>query len=271
VSTIRVADAELSVQERGDGPPLLLIAGIPAVASDWEPLAERLGARRRVIAYDNRGSGASTVTSGPYTTAQLAADAVAVLDGLGLERADVFGMSMGGMIAQEVAIGWSARVRRLILGCTHAGISHAARQPREAARAFALETDDWALRMRTLAPLAFARDVDPRLLEAFVGKKSRDVQDPAGYRAQIQAVLTHDSYERLPSIAAPTLIVRGDDDRIIPAAGSEVLRRRIPGSVLRVVAGAGHLFFLERPQDVAGLLEAFLTGDAPPPAAPRTT
>jgi pimeloyl-ACP methyl ester carboxylesterase len=65
--------------------------------------------------------------------------------------------------------------------------------------------------------------------------------------------------------------VTGDDDRIIPAAGSEVLRRRIPGSVLRVVAGAGHLFFLERPQDVAGLLEAFLTGDAPPPAAPRTT
>jgi pimeloyl-ACP methyl ester carboxylesterase len=103
VSAVRAADAELSVQERGDGPPLLLVAGIPAVASDWEPLAERLGARRRVIAYDNRGNGASTVTPGPYTTAQLAADAVAVLDGLGIERADVFGMSMGGMIAQEVS------------------------------------------------------------------------------------------------------------------------------------------------------------------------
>jgi 3-oxoadipate enol-lactonase len=271
VSSVRAADAELSVQERGAGPPLLLIAGIPAVASDWEPLAERLETRRRTIAYDNRGSGASTVTPGPYTTAQLAADAVAVLDGLGIDQADVFGMSMGGMIAQEVVIGWPARVRRLVLGCTHAGVPHAARQPREAARAFALETDDWALRMRTLAPFAFARDVDPQVLAAFIEKKSRDVQDPAGYRAQIQAVLTHDSYERLPSIAAPTLIITGDDDRIIPAAGSEVLGQRIPGSVLHVVRGAGHLFFVERPQEIARVLEAFLTPGAPRPAARRMT
>src|ERR1700730_7632691 len=107
-------------EEHGAGSPMLLIAGIPAIANDWEPLSLRLAdAGRRVIAYDNRGSGASSVTPGPYTTAQLAHDAVALLAPRGLERADVFGMSLGGMIAQELAIGYPDRVGRLVLGCTH--------------------------------------------------------------------------------------------------------------------------------------------------------
>ena len=207
--TVRLDDADLHVEQRGSGPALLLVPGIPAVAGDWATLAEPLSERRRVIAYDNRGSGGSTVTPGPYSTAQLAADAVGLLDRLGIERADVFGISMGGMIAQELALGWPDRVRRLILGCTHAGVRHAERQPRDTARAFAMDTDDWGLRMRALAPFAFARGVDGAVLEAFIEKKSRDVQDPRGYRAQIQAVLAHDTHERLPGLAAPTL----DPDR----------------------------------------------------------
>jgi pimeloyl-ACP methyl ester carboxylesterase len=249
---------ELHYEERGAGPPLLLIAGIPAVASDWAPVVERLASAHRVIAYDNRGSGASPVTPGPYSTAQLAADALVLLDHLGINRADVFGMSLGGMIAQELALGWPQRVRRLVLGCTHAGIRHAARQPRETAAAFSLDTEDWALRMRTLAPFAFAHGVDSAMLDAFVEKKSRDVQPPEGYRAQIAAVLGHDTYERLPSIAAPTLIITGDDDQVIPGESSEVLRERIPGSTLRVIEGAGHLFYIERPAETERLLRDFL-------------
>jgi pimeloyl-ACP methyl ester carboxylesterase len=228
------------------------------VTGDWAPLAERLAATRRPIAYDNRGSGRSTVTPGPYTTRGLAADAAALLDALAIERADVFGMSLGGMIAQELALGWPERVRRLVLGCTHAGVAHAARPPREAGRAFALQTDDWGERIRALAPFAFAETVDRGLLEAFIAKKSRDVQDPVGYQAQIDAVLAHDAFERLPELRAPTLIVTGDDDRIIPAASSDVLHERIPGSRLEVIAGTGHLFFLEEPDETVSRLEAFL-------------
>jgi 3-oxoadipate enol-lactonase len=259
----RAGEIHLHYEERGSGfPPLLLVAGIPAIASDWESLAEPLSATRRVIAYDNRGSGLSTVTPTPYTTRQLAADAVALLDALGTRSADVFGMSLGGMIAQELAIGWPERVRRLVLGCTHAGIRHAAPAPRETGRAFTMDTDDWSERMRALAPFAFARDVDGELLERFIAKKSDDVQDPEGYAAQLEAVLSHDTYDRLPQIEAPTLIVTGTDDQVIPAPSSDVLQLRIPHARLKVIEGAGHLFFLERPRETLETVQAFLDGPA---------
>jgi 3-oxoadipate enol-lactonase len=251
-------DVELYYEERGQGAALLLIAGIPAVASDWAALAEPLSKSRRVITYDNRGSGRSSVPAGPYTTRQLAGDAVALLDHLDVARADVFGMSLGGMIAQEVALGWPERVNRLVLGCTHPGVRHAAPQPRESARAFALETDDWGLRMQTLAPFAFSSGASPQLLQPFIAKKSADVQDPVGYRAQIAAALSHDSRNRLGEIRSPTLILTGDDDRVIPAPSSEVLRDGIPGSTMRVIDGAGHLFFIEKPDQSLQLLETFL-------------
>ena len=256
--TARLHGIELHYEERGSGPPLLLVPGIPAIASDWAPLAERLSGSRRAIAYDNRGSGASTVTPPPYTTAGLAADALGLLDALEIERADVFGMSLGGMIAQELALGWPERVGRLVLGCTHCGLAHAAPPEREAGLAFAMETDDWAERMRALAPFAFAPGVDGELLRPFIEKKSADVQDPDGYRGQIAAVLAHDTYERLPEIRRPTLVLTGESDRVVPAASSNVLHERIPDSRLEVVGGAGHLFFLERPEESLRLLEEFL-------------
>ncbi len=249
----------LHYDEQGAGRALLLIAGIPAIASDWAPLACGLAeAGHRVIAYDNRGSGASTVTPGPYSTIEMAGDAIALLDHLGIDRSDVFGMSMGGMIAQELALVAPERIRRLVLGCTHAGVAHAASAPRAAGRAFALQTDDWALRMRTLAPFAFAENVDPALLDAFIAKKSADVQDPVGYAAQIQAVLAHDTAGRLQEIRAPTLVLTGDEDRIIPCESSRLLAERIPDATLRAIERSGHLFFLERPEATLELLTAFL-------------
>jgi 3-oxoadipate enol-lactonase len=258
VPTATLDRLDLYYEERGSGRPLLLVAGIPAIASDWAPLAERLSGSRRVIAFDNRGSGRSTVTPGPYSTALLAADAVALLDHLGIGRADVFGMSLGGMIAQEIALTRPDRVDRLVLGCTHCGVRHAAPMPRETGRAFAMETDDWALRMRSLVRFAFARGVDTALLDRFVEKKAHDVQDPEGYRSQIAAALSHDTWDRLPRIERRTLILTGDDDQVIPAASSDVLHERIPDSLLYLVAGAGHLFFVERPDETVRALETFV-------------
>jgi pimeloyl-ACP methyl ester carboxylesterase len=259
MATAELDGLTLHYEETGSGPAVLLIAGIPALASDWGPVAHGLArAGHRPIAYDNRGSGASTVTPGPYTTAVMAADAVALLDALQIERADVFGMSMGGMVAQELALNAPDRVHRLVLGCTHAGIAHAARPAKDVGRAFALKTDDWGLRMATLAPFAFARDVDPALIDALIAKKSSEAQDPVGYQAHIDAVLGHDAADRLAEIRAPTLILTGDDDQVIPGASSELLARRIPDATLHTIAGAGHLFFIERPAETLALLTAFL-------------
>ncbi|HEX3511583.1 MAG TPA: alpha/beta hydrolase [Solirubrobacteraceae bacterium] len=256
---VEVGDVVLGVREHGAGSPLLLIAGIPAVADDWDPLAERMGETHRVIAFDNRGSGTSTVTPGPYTTRQLAGDAAGLLDALGVESAAVFGMSMGGMIAQELAIGWPEKVERLVLGCTHAGMRHATRPPRETGRAFAMLTDDWGERMRALAPAAFAGAVDPALLAGFLEKKTGDAQEPEGYRGQIAAVLEHDTADRLEQIRCPTLILTGGDDRIIPGESSRLLHVRIRGARLEVIPGTGHLFFLERPDASVRLLRDFLS------------
>jgi 3-oxoadipate enol-lactonase len=258
VPTAELVDIDLHYVDRGSGRPLLLVPGIPAIANDWDALAEPLGETHRVIAFDNRGSGASTTTPAPYDCVQLAADAIGLLDALGIQRTDVFGMSLGGMIAQELALGWPERVDRLVLGCTHCGGEHFTRPDREAGRAFAMETDDWGERMRLLAPFAFSAGVDPAQLEAFIDKKAADVQPRDGYRGQIAAALAHDTYDRLPGIESRTLILTGEDDRVIPGDSSEVLHRRIAGSRLEVIPGSGHLFFLERPRETLRLLREFL-------------
>jgi pimeloyl-ACP methyl ester carboxylesterase len=167
---------------------------------------------------------------------------------------------MGGMIAQELALAYPARVIRLVLGCTQATSATAVRPAREVGRAFALETDDWGERMRVLAPYAFAPEVDPRLLAGFIAKKSGDAQPAQGYRGQIAASQAHDALARLPALDLPTLILTGDADQIIPAVNSEHLHDAIPGAQLETLPGAGHLFFIEQPERTPALLRAFLTG-----------
>lgn len=242
----------------GDGPVLLLVPGIPAISSDWFPFADRLKERSRVVVYDNRGSGRSDAPPGPYSTRQLAVDAVAVLDALGIERAHVFGVSLGGMIAQELALGFPERADRLVLGSTQASTKDAVRPRREVLLAFVFETDDWAERMRVLAPFAFAPGVDPQLLARFIDKKSGDVEPDHGYRGQIAAVLAHDALDRLGALERPTLVIAGSQDQIIPAQNSETLCGRIPRARLEVIDGTGHLFFVEAPEQTLEVLDAFL-------------
>ena len=254
----RSNDIGIYYEDHGDGPALLLVPGIPAISSDWFPFADRLKEHSHVVVYDNRGSGRSDAPPGPYSTRQLAVDAVAVLDALGIERAHVFGVSMGGMIAQELALGFPERVDRLVLGSTQASTQAAVRPRRDVSLAFAFETDDWAERMRVLAPFAFAPDVDPQLLAKFIDKKSGDVHPEDGYRGQIAAFLAHDALDRLGSIDRPTLVIAGSQDAVIPAENSETLREGIPQARLEVIDGAGHLFFIEQPERTLVTLETFL-------------
>jgi 3-oxoadipate enol-lactonase len=245
----------------GDGPPLLLLAGLPQTVADWFPFASRLAERFRVVALDNRGNGRSDCPEGWYTIPLYVEDAVALLDRLGIERAHVFGLSMGGMIAQELALRHPDRVDRLVLGCTHCGGRRAIPPGPEVQAAFGVETRDWEGRIRTLAPFGLSerfKAAHPDDFEAFLVRKARDAQPYEAYRRTLGAILRHDSFDRLPGIRHPTLVLTGSDDVVVPVANAELLARTIPGAELGIIPGAGHLFYVEEPDLTLAALHRFL-------------
>jgi 3-oxoadipate enol-lactonase len=243
-----------------DAPTVLLVHGLGYARWGWHDLPERLAERLHVVAFDNRGIGASDVPDGPYDAAGMAADAVAVLDAVGAERAHVVGSSLGGMIAQELALGWPERVSRLVLLSTTPGGADAAPMPQV--------TVDLIQRMPTLPPeealrqavanaLAPAHTTDA-LVEEIVAHRLADPQDPAGWQAQAHAGVTYDGGGRLGAITAPALVLHGTDDVVVAPANGRLLAERIPDARLVELEGHGHLPFWEDPERVAAELLAFL-------------
>jgi 3-oxoadipate enol-lactonase len=248
----------LAYEVRGSGPPLLLVQGLGYGRWGWEPLVDPLAEDFRIAFYDNRGIGDSDIPPGPYTTAELAEDAVAVLDTAGMERADVLGTSLGGMVAQELAIAFPERVGRLVLACTTPGGPRSHPMPQQ--------TVDLMLTAPTLAPeTAMRRFVEnalspsapDELVERIVALRLANPFDPAGWQAQAAAGAAFDAFDRLGEIRAPTLVVTGEEDVVVDPRNSELLAAGIPDARLERVAG-GHLFFWEDPHELVSLVKEFL-------------
>jgi 3-oxoadipate enol-lactonase len=251
-------DVRIAYETRGAGEPLLLMHGLGYGRWGWEPLLEPLADDFRVLFYDNRGIGESDVPPGPYTARQLAEDAVAVLDAAGVERADVVGTSLGGMAAQELALGFPDRVDRLVLACTTPGGLSAHPMPQQ--------TVDLMLTAPTLAPeVALRRFVEnalapgapEELVERIYGLRLANPFDPKGWQAQAAAGVGFDALDRISEIHAPTLVVTGTEDVVVDPRNSELLVARIPDSRLERVQG-GHLFFWEDPARFVTLVKEFL-------------
>jgi pimeloyl-ACP methyl ester carboxylesterase len=178
----------------------------------------------------------------------MASDAAAVLDAAGVPSAHVFGMSMGGMIAQEFALQYPRRVRSLILGCTAAGGPNAHRA--EPAATEMLKARTWMNREQaTEAAVPFIYDAaTPRhLIDEDIAQRDPWPTTPAGYLAQLQAILAWESFNRLPQITAPTLVIHGKADRLVPPANGELIAARIPGAQLVLLECASHLFSTDQP------------------------
>jgi 3-oxoadipate enol-lactonase len=255
--------AQLAVTVAGKGPPLLLIPGLGATRVVFDPLMPLLTPHFQVAVYDQRGIGASQLTPGPYTTGQLGDDAAAVLDGLAIDRTAVLGGSFGGMVAQQLVVRHPGRVAALLLAATGPGAAHMARDPDPAARAALLgkgartPEDAYRVACTVLYSRSFQAE-HAEFIEQQIRDRSRHPIDARAFQAQLAASRGHQVWDELPSIVAPTLVLHGSDDAVMPLANARLLSERIPGAVLDVFDGAGHLFFHEQPQRTADAVTAFV-------------
>jgi len=236
--------------------PLLLIMGLALSGRGWGQLARVLSQRFRVIVFDNRGTGRSGPARLGLRMRDLADDAAAVLDAAGVESADVFGISMGGMIAQELALRHPGRVRRLALGATFASYwrSHKA-SPRVVLAGVAASVTRASTATARIARLLLSEEfyaADPSRARSFLLEG-----ELAGFRCafvQMGAVIRHAAQRKLSAIHVPTLVLTGDADRLVPHRNSERLAASIPGAKLVVLPGAGHAFPFEREEETADAL-----------------
>lgn len=252
-------DVTIAWEESGTGVPVLLVHGLGYARWGWEPLLPLLADRHRVISFDNRGIGGSSVPPGPYSAAEMAGDARAVLDAAAVERAHVIGTSLGGMIAQELALAAPDRVDRLVLICTTPGATGGYPMPAATVR---LLTDAATLppevAVRRFVENALGPKADPAVVERILAHRLAAPQDPAGWAAQAAAGTAYNGGGRAASITAPTLLIAGTADRVVDHRNSVVLADLIPGSVLRLIPGSGHLVFWEHPRTVADLISEHL-------------
>jgi 3-oxoadipate enol-lactonase len=238
-------------ESTGSGEPILLIMGLGLSGGAWWRTVPVLSRTARVITFDNRGVGRSASPTYAYTTESMAHDAAAVLDAADVESAHVYGISLGGMVAQQLALRHPHRVRSLVLGATHAGGPFVAAPepevldffrrrpelPQEEA-AWASVPYNYGRRCRREHPDRIARDIELRLTHPFPAE---------AYRAQLYAAAVHNCYDRLDRVQAPTLIVHGSDDRLIPVRNAELMADQIPGAQLRILEETGHLYPTEEP------------------------
>ena len=252
----RIGDRALAYESIGGGQPLVLVHAFPLDGEMWASTARTLADRCRVIVPDMRGFGASDLGGGDASIADMADDVAALLDSLGIERATVGGLSMGGYVALAFATRHRARLERLILADTRAAAdSEVARAGRADALALVAKDGVAALVERQLAAL-----LSPAASEAVrVQVRGLGRQSPEGVSAGIKALRDRpDRRAELSAIRCPTLVIVGTEDRISPPAEMAEIASAIPGARLVEIAGAGHLSNLERPNEFSSAVAHFI-------------
>ncbi len=252
-------------EEQGSGPPLLLVMGLSFTHEMWFRIVPGLAREHRVIMFDNRGVGRSDVPPGPYLIRQMAGDAIAVLDAANVPSAQVMGASMGGMIAQELAISFPKRVQSLLLGCTsHGGIlAHWPRFTRLGGLPISVAGRS---RQLSLIPLLYAAStLHERILED-IDVQCRCTCTRKGCLNQFAGILLWSSFLRLPRITVPTLVAHGAEDCLIPPQNGRVVASRIPGALFHLIPKAGHMLMTDQPEACLELTLDFLERHARAPS-----
>jgi len=248
---VNTGNISIYYEIHGEGEPLVLIMGLGGDTTRWFRILPVLSKKYRVITFDNRGAGRSDKPDVPYTMQMLADDAAGLLDKLEIDAAHIFGISMGGMIAQHFALQYPQRVISLILGCTRCGGKHCVMEDAESSKAISSEnllTMSIEERERAILPVLWSEDFienHPDVVEEHIRAKREFPIDPRGYQRQFEAANNHDTFDRLSEINVPTLIISGDSDRLIPVENSRILASRIPGAELVILKKMRHGFYTE--------------------------
>jgi len=247
--TVKTNGINMYYEERGQGDPLVLIMGLGTEGSVWEEHVKAWEPHYRCILLDNRGTGRSDKPAGPYTTRMMADDAAGLMEALGIERAHVAGISMGGAIAQELVLNHPTQVRSVVLVSTWPSCSvYTANVFRafNAVRAAATPAEfTQMVQLWIYAPPYYG---DPERVASLVEKQQAVAERPVpqqAYAAQCEACITHDALNRLGRIQAPTLITVGDQDIFTPLAYSRAIHERVVGSELVVFPNCGHVHHWE--------------------------
>ena len=250
-------------EEGGGRETVVLVMGLGGHATEWGSVfVADLARDHRVIRFDNRGVAQSTTTAQSWTLEDMADDVCAVLDALGASRAHIVGTSMGGMVAQLAAARHASRVDRLVLMATHFGGSDVVPPEPQAMAALGpmpgLSVAEQRRRgLRTLTSDGFADD-HADLIEMLVAQRERNPTSGPVFNMQVHALLASDRSQLVSSIRAPTLVIHGDHDPLIPAENGRRLSERIPGAEFIVLPGCGHLPHLEKPTETASAIREFL-------------
>ncbi|HET8814429.1 MAG TPA: alpha/beta fold hydrolase [Solirubrobacterales bacterium] len=254
-----IRGTELHYKRSGEGEPLLLIQGMSGTHLSWgEPLLGLLEESFEVVVFDHRGIGLSAPFDGPLTIAEMAADTAELLDRLEIERAHVVGISMGGMIAQELALAHPGRLRSLTLGCTYCGGAGSKLMPEENAQkllgGMASGSRDEAIRASYEVNLSPAFRADEGRYAAFHEMATKVPAARRTIELQAQAIFGHDTSGRIGEIGAPTLIVHGTEDGVLPVANGHLIASLMAEARLEILEGVGHMFWWEQPERSAELI-----------------
>jgi pimeloyl-ACP methyl ester carboxylesterase len=258
-----VRDLEICCELVGDGYPIVLIQGLTANMDWWDPeLADTLSKKYNVLRFDNRGAGRTvTPKEGEFSCEQFADDTVGLMKAKGIERAHILSMSMGGAIAQELAVKYPEKVNKLVLGCTFCGGRHMVQASHEVVQILVDTSGGFEGAFSRVLTLMFPKDyvdANPNFVKGFKERYCRAPISAHNAMRQFMAVARLNTYNRLPKIVTPTLIACGTDDILIPPQNSRILAERIPGAKLIEYPGSGHGFMSQMRDDFTKDLLAFL-------------
>jgi pimeloyl-ACP methyl ester carboxylesterase len=261
--TFETNGARIAFETTGAGPPLVLIPGFASGIWSWEHQVGPLSKHFEVITFDPRGIANSASDGEAATVGRIADDVVGLLDHVGLQAAHILGISFGGFVAQDLAIRFPAYVCKLVLGCTSFGGAGHVAPSAEVLMAFASTNGlNSSERIRQYLSMAFQKDflsTNGDVVDNFCLARERNYVPEKAYLGQLQSAMTVDLAGAIGMIRAQTMIITGDADVVVPPENSINLAASIPNATLKVVEGAGHMFFVERAAEFNAAVIDFLT------------